>query len=150
MSHRRPIMKITKKALTLIEVMIVICIIGIIGSVIGYNMKGSLDEGRSFKSEQGSKQVYDLLMLSVANGESIDEIIENPEVALTRTGFVKSPQKLIKDGWGGKYIIEAKGTEDISVTSNRWINFLRDKKQYTEDRIKEDYPWVKIEPDEDL
>ena len=40
-----------KRALTLLEIMIVIVLIGIIGSVIGVNMKGSLDAGKAFKSD---------------------------------------------------------------------------------------------------
>ena len=46
-------MKKKKKqyALTLIEIMIVIVLIGLIGSVIGANMKGSLDEGKAFKTK---------------------------------------------------------------------------------------------------
>ena len=44
-------LKKSKKAMTLLEVMIVIFIIGIISSVIGYNMKGSLEKAKAFKTE---------------------------------------------------------------------------------------------------
>jgi len=62
--------------------MIVICIIGIIGSVIGYNMKGSMDEGRAFRSEHGSKQIHDLLTLKIAEGTDIQEVLGEPAMYL--------------------------------------------------------------------
>ncbi len=54
--------------MTLLEIMIVIVLIGLIGSVIGFNMKGSLDEGRAFKTRQAQEQIQDILMLEVARG----------------------------------------------------------------------------------
>lgn len=141
-------MKIKKRALTLIEIMIVIFIIGLIGSVIGYNMKGSLDEGKSFKSEHGSKQVYDFLTLQIAQKkDAFEGILANPEEALANTGFVNRVDKLIKDGWNQKYIIEkiepTEGKEaDFIVYSKNWYNFLKNKKKLTNQEMQEEYPWA--------
>ena len=140
--------KIKRKALTLIEIMIVIFIIGLIGSVIGYNMKGSLDEGKSFKSEQGSKQVYDFLNLQIAQKkDAFDLVLANPEEALRDTGFVNRADKLIKDGWNQQYIIEKiespDGKEpDFFVFSKNWYNFLKTKKKMTNHEMQEEYPWA--------
>ena len=49
-------MKKKKRSMTLLEVMIVIFIIGIIGSIVGYNMKGSMEKARAFKRVRGSKK----------------------------------------------------------------------------------------------
>jgi general secretion pathway protein G len=140
--------KIKKRALTLIEIMIVIFIIGLIGSVIGYNMKGSLDEGKSFKSEQGSKQVYDFLTLQIAQKkDAFDKVLADPEEALRDTGFVNRADKLIKDGWNQKYIIEKidvpEGKDpDFIVFSKNWYNFLKNKKKLSNQEMQEEYPWA--------
>jgi general secretion pathway protein G len=137
-----------KRALTLIEIMIVIFIIGLIGSVIGFNMKGSLDEGKAFKSEQGSKQIYDFLNLEIAQRkDSFDDIINNPEDVLRNSGFINRVEKLIKDGWNQKYEIQKiestkDGELDFFVYSKNWYNFLKNKKKMSEKEMQEEYPWA--------
>ena len=135
-------MKIKKRAITLLEMMIVIFIIGIIGSVVGYSMKGSLNEGRAFKSEQGSKQVYDILMLSLANGSSISQVIKSPEAFLNDSGLVSNPKKLIKDGWNQKFVIRKIGESDMIIYSPEWHKYLIEKKKVDETQLHEMYPWA--------
>ncbi|MBS0585091.1 MAG: prepilin-type N-terminal cleavage/methylation domain-containing protein [Verrucomicrobia bacterium] len=136
-------MKMRKRAITLLEIMIVIVIIGIIGSVVGYSMKGSLDQGRAFKSEQGSKQVHDLLMLQVMQGTPVDEIKKDPLQVLESTGLAGNSKKLFKDGWGKDFEIKfIEGSqEEFVVTSEAWKKYL-DKKNMAEERIQEEYPWA--------
>jgi general secretion pathway protein G len=110
-------MKKKKYALTLLEIMIVIVLIGLIGSVIGYNMKGSLDEGRAFKTEYAINQITDILMLEVAKGEeTIESVIEQKEIHLRNSGLVKDVRKLLKDGWGAPFEITTDGSS-IAVSS---------------------------------
>ena len=136
-------MKIRKQAITLLEIMIVIFIIGIIGSVIGYNMKGSMDEGRAYRSEHGSKQVHDLLSLEFAKSDKeLQEILGDPTESLDRTGFVSNPAKLMKDGWGQEYKIERLNEEEFTVRSEKWGTFLQTKKKMNEEKMKDDYPWA--------
>ena len=120
-------MKKKKKPLTLLEIMIVIFLIGLIGSVIGYNMKGSLDEGKAFKSIHGAAQIRDILLLEVAKGKPIENVITNHETYLKKSGIVKDVKKLLKDGWGEKYIITAKGKSDIRVVSEKCVKYNRAK-----------------------
>jgi len=86
--------------------MIVIFLIGLIGSVIGYNVKGSLEEGKAFRTEQGAAQIEDILSLEAANGTSPQEIVDNAEAYLKKSGLCKNPTKLLKDGWGKPYEIK--------------------------------------------
>lgn len=88
-----------KRSLTLLEIMIVIVLIGLIGSVIGVNMKGSLDEGRAFKSRQAAEQIKDILMLEVARGAPIDKVVRDRQGYLQHSGLVKDAKKFLKDGW---------------------------------------------------
>lgn len=122
--------------------MIVIVIISIIGGVIGYNMKGSLDEGRAFRSEQGSRQVYDLLTLKMADGTPRDAILENPKVALDENGFINNTKKLLRDGWSNEYELRKLDNGEFIVYSEKWYQFLRNKKKMTDEAIQEEYPWA--------
>jgi type II secretory pathway pseudopilin PulG len=114
-----------KQALTLIEIMIVIFLIGLIGSVIGYNMKGSLEEGKAFKTEKAIDQIHDILMLEIAKGEAtMDDVIGNPEGYLAKSNLVKDPSKMLKDGWGKPLeITSIKNGQDISVISEPYQQY---------------------------
>ncbi len=120
-----------KQPLTLLEIMIVIFLIGLIGSVIGYNMKGSLDEGRYFKSDQSAKQIRSLLLLELAKGVSMDAIIAAPGDHLKNAGIVKNTEKLLKDGWGNPFTVTSNG-DDIKVTTAKLEDY-RIKKNKIQD-----------------
>ncbi len=132
-----------KRALTLIEIMVVLFIITIVTSVIGVNMKGTMKEGKAFKSERGSKQVYDLLSLEVAkNPTLLSHVVENPDVALKNSGIASDPKKILTDGWGEPFIIKVDELDhEIKVSSKKWIQHLKDK-GFTHDQILEQYPWI--------
>ena len=107
-----------KRPLTLIEIMIVIVLIGLIGSVIGVNMKGSLEQGKAFKSTQAIEQIKDILMLEIAQGATPEEVVKDPVKYLENSGLVKNPNKFINDGWGCRFVIKTSGG-NISVTSEK-------------------------------
>lgn len=126
--------KVRKKPLTLIEIMIVIFLIAIIGGVIGYNMRGSLDEGRAFKTREGARKVRDILLLQYAEGIDGKKIVEKPLYYLKRSNLVDRPEELIKDGWGEEYKIEFKNN-DFVITSK---NLHRYEKKKTPERDPEE------------
>ncbi len=110
-----------KYSITLLEIMIVILLIGLIGSVVGYNMKGSLDKGKAFKSQKGAEKLHEILLLeadlqqvelSSINQEKAEEMIEN-------SGLAKSAKDLLKDGWQQPYTIAYNPEiQDLTVTSS--------------------------------
>jgi type II secretory pathway pseudopilin PulG len=112
-------MKIKKRFMTLLEIMIVILLIGVITSVVGYNMKGSLEKGKIFKTRQAKNQIKDLLLLEVAKGENIDEVVSDPEKFLQKSNLAKNPKNLLKDGWNDPFIITKKDDSDINVKSKK-------------------------------
>jgi type II secretory pathway pseudopilin PulG len=115
-----------KQPLTLLEIMIVIFLIGLIGSVIGVNMKGSIDEGRYFKTEQAANQVREVLLLEIAKGNAtVDDVIDNPAKHLKNAKILKDPQKMLHDGWGNRFEIKAKGTDDIVVTTQKYRDYSK-------------------------
>jgi type II secretory pathway pseudopilin PulG len=118
-----------RKAITLLEIMIVIFLIGLIGSVIGYNVKGSLEEGKAFRSEQGMERLRDILLMEASNGTPMTEIIEDPKFYIKRSGLSSNPDKLLKDGWGRPYIIAMEGEFDLSIQSEAYNNYKAKKNE---------------------
>lgn len=105
-----------KRALTLIEIMIVIFLITLITGAIGYNMKGSMNKGRKFRTQQAKDQLHDLLLICVDEGYEIDKVANNPTYYLRESGLAKDPARLIEDGWGKAFKIVVKG-KDFEITT---------------------------------
>jgi len=105
-----------KRPLTLLEIMIVVFLIGLIGSAIGYNMKGSLDKGRAFKTEQAILRIEDALEIAKMDGNFNIENQDDIADALIRSGLFKDPEKALKDAWGKDIKIEA-NDEKVTATS---------------------------------
>ncbi len=107
-----------KRALTLIEVMIVIFLITLITGAIGYNMKGSMDKGRKFKTLQAKEQLHDLLLICLDEGRDADQLAARPERYLRESGLAKDPANLVKDGWGAPFVITVlPGKKDFRIIS---------------------------------
>ncbi len=85
--------------MTLMELMVVIVIIGLVSSVVAYNVRGSLEKGRDFKTRQAMNMLEEVIALEVPSNE-IAHFLESPEKVLRDTGLVKNPKKLLEDGWG--------------------------------------------------
>ena len=136
-----------KRTITLLEIMIVVLLIGIIGSVLGFNMKGSLDEGKAFKSREGAKQIRDILLMEVESQADLKSAVDDLtrvkiQTALKKSGLVSDPGKLLVDGWGDPYHFEVTETMDesgfmqydLKVSSSR-LQVYDKKKQDAKDKI---------------
>ncbi|MDR3624171.1 MAG: type II secretion system protein [Chlamydiales bacterium] len=113
-------MKKRKSAVTMIEIMIVIFLIGIIGGVLAYNFKGSLDKGKEFKSKEGADRIHNILMLAVAEGTDIEEVKKDWEAFVRKSPLAGRPEDLIKDGWGKPYTVTVEG-DDIKVNNSKTV-----------------------------
>jgi len=120
--------------------MIVILLIGIITSVVGYNVKGSLEKGKIFKTQQAQAQIKELLLLEVAKGANIDEVVKNPKKYLKDSGLPKNISSLLKDGWNEEFQIRTnKNKTDIIVTSKNLQKFAKERTKKSEEIDEEDY-----------
>lgn len=119
-----------KYALTLLEVMIVIVLIGIIGSVIGYNMKDSLDEGKAFRTRYAMQQIQDILLLEAAKGTPLKTVVAEKEKYLAASGLVKNVQKMLVDGWGQPFKVKSVH-ETITVSSTGLDSYKLKKSKKT-------------------
>jgi general secretion pathway protein G len=126
-------MKTRKQSITLMEIMIVIFLIGLIAGVIGYNMKGSLDEGKAFRTQAGIDQLRDILLLEAAkNNIPVEIVAKDPEFYIQQSGITKNPEKLLKDGWGANLKITASvRNQDLEITSSSLKAHNNKKKKQT-------------------
>ncbi len=114
--------------LTLIEIMIVIVLIGLIGGVVAYNVSGSLEEGKAFKTKQGASQLGNALMLQVAGRErDLDNLPQEWKQAIQESRLVKNQGKaLLQDGWGGEYTVVIRNGE-LEITSDKYTHWYAKK-----------------------
>lgn len=103
-------------AMTLLEIMIVITIIGIIGSVIGYNMRGSLNKGKAFKTKEAISKIYEIVQVEQAMGRTLEikegkVSVEEMAKFLDGSGMVRKPKEFVKDGWGNDMTFLVKDNE---------------------------------------
>lgn len=123
--------------MTLLEVMIVIFIIGIISSVIGYNMKGSLEKAKAFKTGEGIKKIKEIFELEMAQGSAdLQDILEAPDQVLENSGLVSNAKEMLKDGWGMPYKISATAKGDIVLKSEAFKRYqAKHKKQKPSEEV---------------
>jgi general secretion pathway protein G len=121
---KRSVMK--KRALTLLEMMIVILLIALITGVVGYNMKGSLDKGKIFKSRHAKEQLHELLLMVMAEtGESRDQILSEWKGKVKALNIAKNSEELFKDGWGSEWIVSKSLQDpyDFEITSENAVRY---------------------------
>lgn len=108
-----------KRALTLLEMMVVILLITLITGVIGYNMKGSLEKGKVFRSKQAKEQLHSLLLLALEEkGATGQKIEQDPAKWIKDLGLAKEPDKLLTDGWGERFQVKFDTkAKDFIITS---------------------------------
>lgn len=122
--------------MTLLEVMIVIFIIGIISSVIGYNMKGSLEKAKAFKTTEAIKKIKEIFELELAQGTaSYDEIENKPEEVLENSGLVNNGKEMFKDGWGKRFEIKILSSGEIRLKSQAYLAYEKKHKKVAVDEV---------------
>lgn len=95
---------IQRRFVTLIEMMIVMFLIALITGVIAYNYRGSLDEGKAFKTKSGIDKLETILNLEASkNPQGASAIQSDWKKYVLASPIVHDPNALIKDGWGEDY-----------------------------------------------
>lgn len=96
--------KIKKKSLTLLEIMVVIALIGIIGSVVGVNMKKSMNKAKEFKAKAHAQKIEDALNIYYAeNDVTVDYVRTNMAKILVDSGLFKNEDNILIDPYGKPY-----------------------------------------------
>jgi prepilin-type N-terminal cleavage/methylation domain-containing protein len=125
-----------KRSMTLLEVMIVIFIIGIISSFVGYNMKGSLTRAKAFKTVEGMKKIKEIFELEIAQGSAtLEDISVSPHEVLEGSGLVSNSKEMLKDGWGKPYDIKVNSRGNIVIKSSSYDQYQSKQKKKHQDEV---------------
>jgi len=122
--------KIQKRFITLLEIMIVIFLIGVIGGIIGINVKNSMQKAKATQTKIAAEKIKDALMYAIADGAKPNDVKEHPEKHLIDSPLIKGSsskeiEKLMTDGRGEKFKIKVKDNE-VFVES-KYLNDLLEK-----------------------
>ncbi len=112
--------KLNRRFITLVEIMIVMILIALITGVLAVNFRGSLEEGKVFKTKTGIDKLEAVLNLEVAKKPDLMDSITDRDVwqKVVRTSpLVQNPNDLIKDGWGQEYEVSLESDGRIKVSS---------------------------------
>lgn len=121
-------LKVKKRYITLIEIMIVMFLIALITGVLAYNYRGSLEEGKVFKTKAAMEKLDTILNLAVARGEiKLDDIRDNWRTIVENSSLVQNPKDLEFDGWGYPFEVDKDDSGKISVKSQGYDEYLRRK-----------------------
>jgi general secretion pathway protein G len=118
---------IQRRFVTLIEMMIVMFLIALITGVIAYNYRGSLDEGKAFKTKAGIEKLETILNLEAAkNPQAANQILSDWQSVVKASPFVHDPNSLIRDGWGEEYQVAINpDTGGIYVFSRKYEEYKK-------------------------
>lgn len=118
---------IKRRFVTLIEMMIVMFLIALITGVVAYNYRGSLDEGKAFKTKAGIEKLETILNLEVAKNPQLHEKISSEwQSIVVGSPLVHDPKSLIRDGWGDEYQVSLSSeTDAITVHSKKFEEYRR-------------------------
>lgn len=120
--------KVKKRFITLIEIMIVMFLIALIIGVIAYNYRGSLDEGKAFKTKVAIEKLTTILNLKVAEQPEMQDSITSPQVwqdVIKNSPLVSNASALLKDGWGGDFNVTVGSDGNIKVSSQKYDEYVR-------------------------
>jgi hypothetical protein len=115
---------------TLIEMMIVMFLIALITGVVAYNYRGTLEEGKAFKTKTGIEKLETILSLTLAENPSADLSGEGWKQYVAHSPLVQNAQALLKDGWGEDYTVNFNPeTNQIQVHSEKYEAYRRKNQQ---------------------
>lgn len=118
------IKKSTRRFVTLIEIMIVMFLIALITGVVAYNYRGTLDEGKAFKTRAGIEKLGTILSLVLADNPDADLSGSQWKEYIKSSPLVQNAGSLVKDGWGDDYSVDFdQNTGRLQIHSKRYDDY---------------------------
>lgn len=133
-----------KRAITLIEMIVVMILIATITGAVAHNYRESLNEGRAFRTKEGIERIQTIISLYYAeHPEEMDAENKTNETFANiarQSPLVRDAQEFLRDGWGIPYKIEVApsttGDVQIAVTSDKYNKYKASKKTSAEQKNK--------------
>jgi len=120
--------KLKKRHVTLIEMMIVMFLIALITGVVAYNYRGSMDEGKAFKTQAAIEKLETILNLWVADHpEDLENITHSWQSIIETSPLVQNKSALTKDGWGQTYNVRV-DDNIVHVHSSKYDDYKKKTK----------------------
>ncbi len=122
-----------KRAVTLIEMIVVMLLIATITGALAYNYNASLSEGKAFKTREGISRIKTILALALAEDNQLNpsEIDSSWQSLVQNSPLAGKSKDLLTDGWGKPYEVhcqEKDGEQEITVQSHALDAFEKQKK----------------------
>lgn len=122
-------MKVKKRHVTLIEMMIVMFLIALIVGVVGYNSRGSLDEGKAFKTKMAIEKIEAILNLRIAEEPSvIESLSSNWTTIVEHSPLSNNGRAMSVDGWGNQFQVSLDSNNSVLVESEALKNYEAKKR----------------------
>jgi general secretion pathway protein G len=114
-----------RRFMTLIEIMIVMFLIALITGVIAYNYRGSLDEGKAFKTKVAIEKLETILNLKISeNPDMANNITSDWQSVVRSSPLVANPDALIRDGWGIPFDVSIDDRGGVHVSSQKYDSYV--------------------------
>ena len=110
-------LKKARRALTLVEIMVVIMLITMITGTVAYNYSKSINKGREFKTKQIKERVIAILNLAVAEGTldpASNSFDSEWEKAVENSHLVKNGKDFTKDANNVRLVVHSNKQTDGS------------------------------------
>lgn len=123
-----------KRAITLIEMIIVMILIATITGAIAYNYRESLNEGKAFKTKETMSRIETILAIYFAEHPDRTQSYQpgDWQGIVQSSPLVKNPKDYMNDGWGKPFQVDVQksdsGNLDIKVTSEEFTKYSNKKK----------------------
>ncbi|MCE5294235.1 MAG: type II secretion system GspH family protein [Chlamydiales bacterium] len=122
-----------KRAVTLIEMIVVMLLIATITGALAYNYNASLNEGKAFKTREGISRIKTILALTLAENNELSpsELESSWKNYVEGSPLAGKSKDLLTDGWGKPYDVhleEQNGEQVITVRSAALDAFEKQKK----------------------
>lgn len=119
-------MKKRKKryALTLVEMMLVIVLVGIVGGALAVNLKGALDRGKGFKTKETKKRIEAIVNIASVEKDE-DTILNQWQEIVSQSPLIKlklNSSNQVLDAWGNAFNLEFDSSEDQFIATSAKID----------------------------
>ena len=113
-----------RRFITLIEIMIVMFLIALITGVFAYNYRGSLDEGKAFKTKAAIEKLETILNLAVSeHPDQLNSISSDWQNVIRHSPLVSNPDALVRDGWGAPFDVSVDEQGIVHVRSQKYEDY---------------------------
>lgn len=107
------IKKTVKRFVTLIEVLVVMALIAVLATVLGFNIQASMDKGKAFSTEQNMSTITKAISLYISeHPDEIDHIESDWQSIVSQSPLVGNSKAVIRDGWGNIFRVQV-DTDDV-------------------------------------